>query len=91
MLYGKLEPGHLHILFPAILRVSRTMQWLREATHQDATNLQRAVEETGLTGIFFMTLGVWINDKTIDLEKTNDFLHKRLLQARHIKHYSDLR
>jgi len=85
MVYGKLEPGHLHVLFPAILRVSRTMQWLREATHQDATFLQRAIEETGLTGIFLMTLVTFVNDRTFELEKTNKYLNDKLTSAKKLK------
>jgi AcrR family transcriptional regulator len=31
MIGGKLEPGHLHIQIPGLLRISRTVQWTREA------------------------------------------------------------
>ncbi len=30
MIFGKLEPGHIHYQVKGLLRVSRTVQWLRE-------------------------------------------------------------
>ena len=30
MILGQCEPGHLHVQIPAILRISRTVQWMRE-------------------------------------------------------------
>ncbi|MDQ2694628.1 MAG: TetR/AcrR family transcriptional regulator, partial [Pseudomonadota bacterium] len=64
MLLGKLEPGHLHVQIPALLRVSRTVQWLREAAGRDATYLHRAVEETALTTIYLLTVLRWLNDES---------------------------
>ena len=31
MLLVRLEPGHLHIQLPTLIRISRSVQWLREA------------------------------------------------------------
>lgn len=62
MIYGKLEPGHLHIQIPGLMRVSRTVQWIREAAHRDATFLRRALEETALTSIYLMTFFYWMRD-----------------------------
>jgi AcrR family transcriptional regulator len=74
MIYGKLEPGHVHILFPGLMRVSRTVQWVREAAHRDATYLRRALEETGLTTIYLMTFFYWMNDDSAGSEATGRFL-----------------
>jgi AcrR family transcriptional regulator len=74
MILGKLEPGHLHVLFPGILRVSRTVQWVREAAHRDATYLRRALEETGLTSIYLMTFFYWMGDSSPGAASTARFL-----------------
>lgn len=74
MIYGKLEPGHVHILFPGLMRVSRTVQWVREAAHRDATYVRRALEETGLTTIYLMTFLYWMNDDSAGSEATGRFL-----------------
>ncbi len=52
MILGKLEPGHLHVQLPSVLRISRTVQWLREAADCNASGLRRALEETALTTLF---------------------------------------
>jgi AcrR family transcriptional regulator len=55
MILGKLEPGHIHIQVPAVMRVSRTVQWLREAAGLRDAWLRRALAETVLTGIYLTT------------------------------------
>lgn len=74
MILGKFEPGHLHVQVPGLLRVSRTVQWLREAAHRDATFLRRAFEETGLTTIYLMTFFYWMNDESPGSQATARFL-----------------
>ncbi len=81
MIYGKLEPGHLHIQIPGLMRVSRTVQWIREAAHRDATFLRRALEETALTSIYLMTFFYWMRDDTPDSARTSRFLERRLAAA----------
>ena len=63
MIYGKLEPGHIHIQLPALMRISRTVQWMREAAGRDATYLRRALEETGLTTIYGSFIH-WMSDNS---------------------------
>jgi AcrR family transcriptional regulator len=84
MIYGKLEPGHLHILIPGILRVSRTVQWVREAAHRDATYLRRALEETGLTSIYLMTFVYWMYDDSPGAASTSRFLDRWLSLAERV-------
>lgn len=74
MIYGKLEPGHVHIQLPGLMRISRTVQWMREAAHRDATYLRRALEETGLTTIYLMTFFFWMNDDSPGSVNTDRFL-----------------
>lgn len=87
IIFGKMEPGHLHVQIPALLRVSRTVQWFREAAHRDATYVRRALEETALTSIYLMTFFYWLRDDSEDATRTAALLDRLLrgagrLQAR---------
>lgn len=62
MIMSKLEFGHVHIQVPAVMRVSRTVQWVREAAQRDATFMRRALEESALTTIYLMTFFFWMRD-----------------------------
>jgi ubiquinone biosynthesis protein COQ9 len=81
MIYGKMEPGHIHIQIPGLMRVSRTVQWMREAARQDATYLRRALEETALTTIYLMTFFYWMRDESPDSADTARFLDGWLARA----------
>src|SRR5687768_7094996 len=74
MIYGKLEPGHVHVQIPGLLRVSRTVQWMREAAGRDATYLRRALEESALTSIYLATFIHWMNDSSSGSSRTSRFL-----------------
>lgn len=86
MIYGKLEPGHIHIQFPGLMRVSRTVQWVREAAHRDATFVRRALEETALTTIYLMTFFYWMRDHSEHSERTRRFLDEKLALAERLDH-----
>ncbi|PSJ17748.1 TetR family transcriptional regulator [Nitrosomonas supralitoralis] len=81
MIGAKLEPGHLHIQIPAIMRISRTVQWMREAAQRDATFVRRALEETALTTIYLATFTYWMQDTSENSQRTRDFLEHKLLLA----------
>lgn len=95
MILGKLEFGHLHIQIPGIMRVSRTVQWIREAAHRDATSVRRALEESVLTTIYLMTFIFWMQDDSLGSMQTQQFLRRRLQQALWVdelffeKHHAD--
>ena len=74
MIYGKLEPGHLHVQIPGLMRISRTVQWMREAAGRDATYLRRALEESALTSIYLATFIHWMNDSSSGTSRTSRFL-----------------
>ena len=78
MLLYKLEPAHIHLQIQGILRISRTVQWFREAAEQDSTHLRRILEEVGLTTIFVATFIHWMNDSSQQQQRTRDFLRRRL-------------
>ena len=81
MLLYKFEFGHIHLQTLGIMRISRTVQWFREAAQVDTTNLRRILEETGTTTIYLMTFARWLNDESADNKKTRDFLERALLKA----------
>jgi AcrR family transcriptional regulator len=81
MIYGKFEPGHVHYQFAGLLRVSRTVQWLREAAHRDAVLPWRAFEETGLTAIYLATFFYWMRDESENATRTSAFLDRLLGRA----------
>ncbi|HZV98367.1 MAG TPA: TetR/AcrR family transcriptional regulator [Methylophilaceae bacterium] len=81
MIYGKLEPGHIHIQIPGLMRISRTVQWIREAAGRDATYARRALEETGLTSIYLATFFYWMNDDSPGSAQTSRLLDRCLALA----------
>ena len=87
MIYNKLEPGHLHVQIPGLLRVSRTVQWLREAAGRDATFVRRAFEETGVTTIYLMTFALWLHDDSPGAQRSTRFLEQRLSEAERLSHW----
>jgi len=81
MIFGKLEPGHIHYQVKDMLRVSRTVQWLREAAGMSSTLPGRAIEETALTALYLVTFTKWMFDETKESQSTNRFLKNRLDSA----------
>ncbi len=86
MIYNKFEPGHVHYQFSGLLRVSRTVQWMREAAHRDATLPRRAFEETALTCIYLMTFFYWMRDDSEGANRTAAFLDQLLGRAESLAH-----
>ncbi|MDN5934972.1 MAG: TetR/AcrR family transcriptional regulator [Nitrosospira sp.] len=84
MIYGKLEPGHIHIQVPGLMRVSRTVQWMREAAGRDATYVRRALEESGLTTIYLATFFYWMKDNSAGSTRTSRFLEGCLSVAENL-------
>lgn len=81
MLYYKLEFGHVHLQVLGVLRISRTVQWFREAARVSSTRFRRVLEEVGTTGIYLATFSRWIVDDSSGSEKTRRFLEKLLKKA----------
>lgn len=81
MIAGKLEPGHLHIQIPALMRISRTVQWMREAAGRDVAYVRRALEETATTSIYLATFAFWMYDDSAGAQRTSRFLHELLESA----------
>lgn len=81
MLLVRLEPGHLHIQIPTLIRVSQTVQWMRELMRRNNTFVQRAIDESILTFIFISHLIIWLRDRTPDAMATERALQKHIHQA----------
>jgi len=86
MIGAKLEPGHIHIQIPAIMRISRTVQWIREAAQRNATFLRRALEETALTTLYLATFTHWMFDESDGAQRTRLFLTNHLYIAEMLDH-----
>jgi len=83
MIYNKFEPGHIHYQLSGLFRVSRTVQWMREAAQRKAVLPWRAIEETVLTGIYLMTFFYWMQDDSENSTRTAAFLDRHLRRAEH--------
>lgn len=81
ILLGKLYPGHPHHVAALITRLSRTVQWLREAALLDAPPPRRQVEEIALTWLLIATVAVWAADASSGQAVTRRFLAGRLRHA----------
>ncbi len=81
MVANKFEPGHLHFQLDGARRVSRTVQWWREAAARDSVLPWRALEETALTGIFLTVFGFWMQDDSPGTQRTRALLERLLQQA----------
>ncbi len=52
MLRYRLQPDHLHLHLAGVARISRTVQWWREAARLPSAGWRREAEEAALTAIF---------------------------------------
>ncbi|MDJ0955741.1 MAG: TetR/AcrR family transcriptional regulator [Arenicellales bacterium] len=84
MIFNKFEFGHLHYQVSGAMRVSRTVQWIREVAGLEDELPWRAFSEAGLTTIFLATFFYWMFDSSDHSEKTEQFLKQRLENARPI-------
>ena len=86
MIGAKLEFGHIHIQIPGLMRISRTVQWVREAAQRDATFIRRALEESALTTIYLMTFIFWMRDDSENSRYTRQLLERKLFFAKTVDH-----
>lgn len=78
MIRHKMEFGHVHVQLPAMLRISRTVQWVREGAMLDAPLPRRALEETAMTALFVKTFLRWLRDESPEFEHTRKRLDRDL-------------
>jgi len=70
----QLQPDHVHLQIQGVLRVSRTVQWWREASCLPATGWKRELLEAALTGIYLSTVVYWLRDDSSDSSGTRQWL-----------------
>lgn len=81
MILNKFEPGHVHYQLDGLFRISRTVQWWREAARRDAILPWRAIEETALTSVYLATVARFLYDGSSDLAPTRRLLRRLLARA----------
>lgn len=82
MLYYKLEPGHIHLQVLGIMRISRTVQWFREAALLKTDNINRIIEEIFLTRIYIFGFTRWLFDESKNNSRTDHYLRAALKRLR---------
>lgn len=80
MLGYKLQPEHIHLQVRGIMRISSTVQCMREVALLPSTGWRRELEEAGLTSMYLLTFSCWLADGTPGSERTRRLL-QRLLEA----------
>lgn len=78
MVLTRLEPGHLHHQLPSVLRISRTVQWMREAAGRKHGFVARALDETACTALCVSAFAHWLYDESPNQQVTRDRLRKTL-------------
>lgn len=84
MLRYKLQPDHVHLQAQGLLRISRTVQWLRETAALPEAGWRRELQEIALTGICLVTFAHWLGDNSPGAEKTRALLDRLLATAEHM-------
>jgi AcrR family transcriptional regulator len=78
MLLYKLEPGHIHLQIGGLLRISRTVQWWREAAQRQTLHLCRIAEESLLTGVYLRCFVHWLRHPEQDPAEFRALLRSQL-------------
>ncbi len=78
ILVGKLYPGHPHLVAGTVVRLSRTVQLLREVAGLHAPPPRRQLEEIVLTNLFVATILRWARDRSEGQDDTRRWLRRRL-------------
>ncbi|RJG12794.1 TetR/AcrR family transcriptional regulator [Pseudomonas cavernicola] len=78
MLLYKLEPGHVHLQVLGLLRISRTVQWWREAARRGNHTLSRIIEESLLSTAYLCTFLHWLRHPQEEEAELRAFLRQQL-------------
>ena len=80
MIGYKLQPEHVHLQVRGVLRVSDTVQWIREAAMLPEVGWRRELAEAVLTTIFLTVFTRWLFDESAGARRT-EVLLERLLRG----------
>lgn len=89
MLRYKFQPEHLHLQAQGAVRISRTVQWIREVARLPAVGWRREFEEAVLTSIHLVTLTRWLADDSAGFQRTRAFLDRLLAAAERTARWLD--
>ncbi|MDP3816120.1 TetR/AcrR family transcriptional regulator [Pseudomonas sp.] len=78
MLLYKLEPAHIHLQILGLLRISRTVQWWREAAQRQSLHLSRIAEESLLSGVYLRSFIHWLRHPEEDPAEFRALLRRQL-------------
>ncbi|MEA3412916.1 MAG: TetR family transcriptional regulator [Pseudomonadota bacterium] len=81
MLRYKLQPDHVHLQALGLVRVSRTVQWIRETACLPEAGWRRELQEITLTGIYLSTVAHWLRDDSPRATRTRALLDRLLANA----------
>lgn len=81
MLGYKLQPEHVHLQVGGVLRVSRTVQWWREAAALEAGGWRRELSEAALTAIYLGMVWRWLRDESPQQQRSFAWLNRQLLRV----------
>ncbi|GAB3395450.1 TetR/AcrR family transcriptional regulator [Azotobacter armeniacus] len=78
MLCYKLEPGHIHLQVLGLMRISRTVQWWREAAGRPSAYFSRIGEEIALSAVYLCTFAHWLRHGQEGEAALRAYLRRRL-------------
>jgi AcrR family transcriptional regulator len=78
MLAYRLQPEHVHLQVRGILRISDTVQWIREVAMLPEVGWRREFAETVLTTIFLTVFTHWLFDESPQARRTQALLAQLL-------------
>ncbi|CAG1019368.1 hypothetical protein BURC_04244 [Burkholderiaceae bacterium] len=81
MLRYKFQPEHVHLQAMGVMRISRTVQWIRDVAHLPEVGWRRELGEAALTSIYLCTFARWLTDGSPDFEATRKLLNRLLAMA----------
>jgi AcrR family transcriptional regulator len=81
MLRYKFQPEHLHLQAREVMRISRTVQWMRDVAHLPETGWRRELGEAALTAIYLSTFARWLADGSPGSQRTRAWLDRLLSMA----------
>jgi ubiquinone biosynthesis protein COQ9 len=89
MLRYKFQPEHLHLQAQGAVRISRTVQWIREVARLPAVGWRREAEEAVLTSIYLATFTRWLADDSAGFQRTRALLDRLLSAAERTARWLD--
>jgi AcrR family transcriptional regulator len=78
MLRYKFQPEHIHLQAMGVMRISRTVQWIRDVAKLPEAGWRRELGEAVLTSIYLATFACWMADADPATRRTHELLERLL-------------